>query len=476
VIPRRGFLERLGMGAGAALLSPVARTLLSEAQGAESARKRIVFVLMSQGIHPDWNFSPSEYRENSTNSNDRPVPVLNGPTKYTWPNMLKPLERYRDRMLLLDGLTNVPKTGTHGHSAGYSALSCFPAARGGNNDSSASLPGGISIDQFIANSLGASTRVKSVLWGVSRSPQAQLPRIFAAAAEKPEPHNQSPALMMNDLFGASAGAGAGKAAARQRLVFDGIRTDIKRLQGSLGAPERRAMDHYLGTIEEFEKRQQTISAGSCQPGAMTGPLLGVQQGDVEDRMESMNEMALLALTCGLTNVVGVSIGCGMSHDNFPTFNRIARGTPYENWIGPGDSKLKGITELVGHGTRAQYGPAMDIVHQFVSGLIARMADGLSTIKEGDATILDNTVFVYTSENGEQHHSDKGRWPVIMLGNAGGKLRSDGRFIRYPVKGQKGNRSMADLFCSLSTASGVPTDSFGKGGNETVSGPLPELMA
>jgi hypothetical protein len=118
---------------------------------------------------------------------------------------------------------------------------------------------------------------------------------------------------------------------------------------------------------------------------------------------------------------------------------------------------------------------MDLCHSFNCGLLARMADALSAIKEGAGTMFDSTVMLYTSDNGEQHHSDKGRWPLVLLGDAGGKLRVDGRFLRFPQRGQSGNRSMADLFCSIATACGVPTDAFGKGGNEPVRGPIESLM-
>jgi len=118
--------------------------------------------------------------------------------------------------------------------------------------------------------------------------------------------------------------------------------------------------------------------------------------------------------------------------------------------------------------------AMDI-HTFNTTLIARMIEALSSIKEGDRFILDSSFILYTSENGEQHHSAKTRWPLVLIGDAGGKLRTGGRFLRYPM-GSKSSRSLADFFCSLSTASGSPTDDSGKGGNEPVLGPLPELMS
>jgi hypothetical protein len=117
-------------------------------------------------------------------------------------------------------------------------------------------------------------------------------------------------------------------------------------------------------------------------------------------------------------------------------------------------------------------PAMDAVYNWLGGMMASTIDALSKIKVGDKTLWDNSVFVFTSENGEEHHAKYQRWPVAVFGNAGGKLKADGRFLRYAP----GARSMADFFCSVSTAVGAPTDKFGMGGVEPVKGPLPEIMA
>lgn len=43
----------------------------------------------------------------------------------------------------------------------------------------------------------------------------------------------------------------------------------------------------------------------------------------------MNLIGTLALACGVTNVVGVSCGCGPSHDTFPSLRKIYAGTPWE---------------------------------------------------------------------------------------------------------------------------------------------------
>ena len=89
-------------------------------------------------------------------------------------------------------------------------------------------------------------------------------------------------------------------------------------------------------------------------------------------------------------------------------------------------------------------------------------------------MLDNTLVVWTNENGEQHHARYDRWPVALIGDMGGALRT-GRYVRYPLRGQPGARTLADLWCTVSHTMGVPRDDFGAAGLEPVQGPLAALL-
>jgi hypothetical protein len=459
-ITRRTFIQKLSLGVGAAMLSPIAQTLFNEAQGETVGRKRAVFFLHGNGMNPDFGFTPTEIRARDPKLES---PIMDGPKNYAWPKMLGALQPYRDRMLLVDGLSN--EVGKSQHSAGYAALSCFTAANNAPNEYGGP-PGNITIDQFLADKLSVNQPVKSALYGVNSQGTKTHSVISAAGPSRPEAHIMSPNMFFDSLFGplAANDKGVRTNVVRDKFVLDALRGDIKKLQNSFAPTERRKLDHYLGAIDEFDKRQKAIGMLSCKAPANPGD---AAKFTVEDRLEAMTDMAMLAVTCGMTSVVGVSAGCGMSHQWFPGYQRIAKGTQFES---------EGFVNSHGHDPKEIQGPAMELIHNFHSSLMMRMISTLSAIKEGDKTIFDNTVMLYTSDNAEAHHSSKRRWPLVILGNAGGKLKADGRFIRYPQKGTAGARSMADLFCSLSTACGVPNDSFGKGGVEVVKGPLPELMA
>jgi hypothetical protein len=462
-LSRRSFVQKLALGAGATLLNPIARTLVAEAQGQVRERKIAIFFLVGNGIHHDWNFTPPEFA--SSDAKKFPA-VLDGPRTFTWPDMFAGLGRHKAQTLLIDGLANRPPTGASGHSGGYTALSCQPAANRMSNEDGP--PGGITIDQHLAQLLGKHTRNKSVLYGVSKVEGSQLARVFAAGHRKPQPHFQSPGLLFDDLFGTIATdmAGVRQGAFRQRVLMDSMRADVKRLEGALAGPERQKLGDYLTAVEEMEHRLQLSMKLTCTVDAGLAPSAD-RKLVVEDRLDAMTAMATLAVTCGLTNVVGVSAGCGFSHNYFPIYERIHVGTRFEA-EGHVSGKL--------HDPREIQAPAMALIHSYHLGLIARMRDSFEKIRVGDRTLADNSVALYLSENGESHHADKNRWPVVLVGTAGGKLKADGRFLRYPAKPSPGYRSMADLYCTVATACGAPTDRFGQGGNEPVQGPLPEILA
>jgi hypothetical protein len=95
------------------------------------------------------------------------------------------------------------------------------------------------------------------------------------------------------------------------------------------------------------------------------------------------------------------------------------------------------------GRIAQYA----ILNRYHASMVAYFADKLRSIKEGDATLLDNSVTLYGSNmgNSNQHlHFDV---PMILVGGAGGKLKGD-RHLKFAAKTvPTGNKllSVLDMF-------------------------------
>ena len=111
--------------------------------------------------------------------------------------------------------------------------------------------------------------------------------------------------------------------------------------------------------------------------------------------------------------------------------------------------------------------------------MAQMASKLDRIPEGDGTMLDNTLIVYMSCAGGDHHGGQADWPFVLLGGMAGKLKM-GRYLQYPKYREPGHRTIGNLYLSLMRAAEMPApDTFGQLEANLkhldVTGPLAEWM-
>jgi hypothetical protein len=105
---------------------------------------------------------------------------------------------------------------------------------------------------------------------------------------------------------------------------------------------------------------------------------------------------------------------------------------------------------------------------------------MAAVKEGNGTLLDNSLIVYLSDSAEEHHGTGQQWPMVLVGNLGGRLKTAGRFLQYPGYNKAGHRTMANFFLSLLHAVGDKREKFGEPDRELqdidTAGPLTEILA
>jgi hypothetical protein len=81
-------------------------------------------------------------------------------------------------------------------------------------------------------------------------------------------------------------------------------------------------------------------------------------------------------------------------------------------------------------------------------------DKLKSIKEGDQTLLDQTLIVYGSPMGNSNVHNHKRCPLILLGKAGGALKG-GLHVKAPD-----GTPMANAFLTMTDLLGLGLQSFG----------------
>ena len=452
---RRQMMKAVALGTGGSLLGPVLGQLAAHAAGDDkkAIRKRVIFVMQSNGMMPE-HLVPVGVKRRPDGRNERPqndrLEELSLQDRTLHP-ALKPLAPFKDRLALIQGLSG--RIAYSDHSCNHGALGCYPANRG---------PLGQTIDSALSEAL-PSIFSHVALGYASRE---SMNYVYSASGPgKAVPIVCSPELAFKSLFGSVADGASKKGFDRRTNLLDFMAEDVKRSRSALAGEERQKFDTYLQAFESLRDRQRALLAKSGEL-KKHAPRLGDKLTSTTSShiLEAQFDIAAAALITGLTNVVTLtSGGGGQRFGNFPEL-----GIPDLHHIGHGGS-YNGKT----------YAECFVLLRQFHTKLIAGLAKKLAAVKEGNGTMLDSTVIVYLSDSGDSHHPSLYEWPVILLGNLGGTLRTRGRYLQFPAYRTKAHRTMANLYCTLLHAAGKPRDRFGiadpglKDIDQT--GPLSELL-
>ncbi|MGZ0174042.1 MAG: DUF1552 domain-containing protein [Planctomycetales bacterium] len=447
-IDRRTMLKGVTLGAGAVALSPFLRHL--EAAERQQVPRRFVFVVKSSGLQGDY-LNPDGLQHRGDKLVDEP---LNG---RKLADSMKSLEPFKDKLTIVQGLSG--KMTLSGHSAFYGAL-------GGYKASANTPPLYATIDGHLSEKLPSVFNHVGFKMGEG-SQGVTFPSISAKGKGLQLPFQQNPMAAFENLFGSILeGGDLKKKYTRTGNVLDAMSADIKKLQKNLPAAEQEKLGHYLNGFEALRDRR--VKLISMQK------VLKKNAPDLDDKytsrfkthhLEAHFDMASAALISGLTNVV--------------TVHADGLDSVYSG-IGIGNN-----VHAIGHGAGYATLSAQDCrnaIRTFHIDLIATMAARLKAVPEGDGTMLDNTIIVYSSDNAARHHSIGLDWPMVVLGNMGGKLNSNGRYLAYPQYGRPGHKhTICNWFTTLCHLAGVPQDLFGQpdmalGKANDQSGPLSELLA
>jgi hypothetical protein len=86
-------------------------------------------------------------------------------------------------------------------------------------------------------------------------------------------------------------------------------------------------------------------------------------------------------------------------------------------------------------------------------MLVRTMQALESVPEGNGSMMDNTLIVYTSNNADKQHTNGANWPVMLLGNLDGAFKT-GCFTQLD-----GKRPINSLYTTLLNVAGKPCDRF-----------------
>jgi hypothetical protein len=448
MIPRRTFLK----GAGVALSLPVLNAMgkilpesSPEATAATSVKKavqapvRMACIYFPNGVW-EKNWFPSEAGEN-----------------YQMPFALEPLERHRKDFLVFSGLDKKHSHQGDGHyakTANY--LTGLSVRKTPGKDINV---GGISIDQLAAQQIGKHTPLPSLELGIDPvvsgiDSVVGYTRLYGCyiswrSPSTPIAKEINPRLAYQKLFGVIKARHASKADKKQveddKALLDLVLDDAHQLRNKLGRDDQYKLDEYLESVRDVERRLEFFSkpdARDWKPQTEPGEDIAVPKGipgGHEEHVRLMLDLMAIAFWTDSTRISSFMFANDVSPKNFTNIIQGAAGSHHE---------------FSHHQNQKEKFEPYSKINRWHSEQLAYFLDKLKSIKEGDRTLLDNSMILFGSSFSDGNRHDPNNLPIILAGTAGKKIRS-GRHIACPK-----DTPLCNLYVSMLDRIGAPVESFG----------------
>ena len=393
-VSRRELLRRLGVGS--AVLPFLGNLPSLAATGSTAPKKRLVIVFSPDGVVKK-NFWPTEPGPFTT------LPPVVQPIEL--PPILRPLEPFRDQLLMLKGVHDKVQGDGDRHMRGMGCLltgiELFPGNIQGGGETPAGWSSGLSIDQEIKNFLQSqpetATRMGSLEFGVLVPNRADTwTRMIYTGPNKPVAPIDDPYQMFHRLYGQM------KDRESMRSVLDELREDLATVSSALPAEDRRILEEHAALVRGFEKEMASHHAEV----AHAVPVL--EQGIVEqnDQMPKISRMQIELVVASLA----------------ADFTRVA-SLQYTNSVGQPHMKWLGIEEGqhdLSHEPNSNEAAQEKLtkINTWYAGEVAHLAKRLAETPEpgGQGSLLDHTTILWTNELGEGNSHSLDDIPWLMVGN------------------------------------------------------------
>jgi hypothetical protein len=318
---------------------------------------------------------------------------------------------FRDKICILDGLDHKVLYEI-GAETGHNAGPCT-AFTGSDVTSNPATPKTPSIDQAVAEQIGKDTKFRSLELGVFNYMGYGGDSIISFDANgKRRPFELDPVKVYHRLFADFVDDAdvVQRRLQRRQSVLDYLVGDLARWKNRLGNHEKQKLDAHLTSLREIEKRL-SIQVPSCQPSASGKALDLMDSNQIPALIQTQIDLIVQAFACGLTRVCSLQLLTS------------GGGAATMPWLGETGSIHENIAHQVGSAENdARFAKIQAFYHEMLAYLLYK----LESIQEGDATLLDHTLVVWTTEFGHPGEHSNLNVPFVL---AGGGFQM-GRHLKY----------------------------------------------
>jgi hypothetical protein len=437
-ISRRTALRGLGTAVALPFLDAMLPSLFS-APTASVAPRRMAFFYVPNGVKMD-DWTPAKIGAD-----------------FELPFILDPLKPLQQDLLVLSGLA-VDKARAHGDGPGdhARAMSAFLTGKQPRKTAGADIRVGISVDQMAALQVGKYTPFGSLELGLERGQQAgNCDSGYSCAYSSnlswrgdatPMAKEVDPRQVFERLFSNQVKNETPEARAKRELykksILDFVAEDANRLQGQLGATDKRKLDEYLSSIREIELRlARSEQRSMVEAPANVAKPTGIPR-EYQDHARLLLDMLVLAFQADLTRINTFVFGNDGSNHSYKSI-----GVP------------EGHHDLSHHGKNKDKLEKLRKINQFHMSQFAYFLTKLKGIKEGNGTLLDQSMILYGSGigDGDRHNHDE--LPILLAGKGGGSIKT-GRHLKF-----KKDTPLTNLFVAMLNRMDVSVKSFGDSNGE-----------
>ncbi|MEN8661185.1 MAG: DUF1552 domain-containing protein [Lentimonas sp.] len=375
------------------------------------------------------------------------------------PRILKPLNSLKEHVNVISGITNPG----NGHNLGTASFLT------GRSPFKTPKPSAVdvynpSLDQIIGEALKESSVFPTLELGMGGpangvnamgATNIYMSYISWKNANTPVPYETNPQRAFDRLFksagkkvkGNQSRAASNSSPVPHHSVIDVVLEDAKALERKLGREDKSKLDEYFTAVREVEERiaQQNAVVGLNVTEDVLKDILQLK-GDIREHMsdqkdgryQSQPKIPQREYGRLMMDIMALSFWSNSTRSATMSFGNGFQGGGNMSFL-PGVSSAHHPASH--HGFKADKLEEFTLINTFYMEQYAYLLNRLKNMKEGGSNVLENSVVLFGSNISKgQVHNGK-NIPVLLSGNAGGRLKTGKHIVTK-------NQPISDLHRSI----------------------------
>jgi hypothetical protein len=253
----------------------------------------------------------------------------------------------------------------------------------------------------------------------------------------PNPAESHPRVIFERLFGDGGSAAHRRARVKRNgSILDSVMEEADSLNASLGSCDRTKLNEYLQSVREIEQRVQAIEARGIESIELPPRPTDVP-ANFDEHIKLMYDLQVLGFQADATRVFTMMVCRELSTRTYPQIGIVEAHHP--------TSHHRNDPGLIAKKAK------IDTYHV---QLLAYFLQKLQATKDGDGTLLDQSLILYGGGMGDGNLHRHNNLPCLMAGKLGGQFET-GRHLAFKL-----DTPMSNLLLTILLKAGVPIEKIG----------------